>query len=494
MTPMNPLMALMGGPQAEEPDNRRLADFVNGSVVDTPPVKSGPNDNEVLDNTLKGFLSQASQTGEMPTREEFDKRFRSNMSPAREFLANFFTGFSDNMAGRQFRSVKEKAWNQERQVVEERQRTQQQKQQFAMQMANMVQREIESRRDTQQKEQFAQIKQIEDENKQQIELMKFMATNKIDQGKLNVLEGQFKLAQDKAAKDQELKQFEAQDTGNSLFDAARRTVMARLQSQGADLTDAKVQKQMWEETATQWQNLEEVKAKSSAKYSKVGQGPLPYIMPILNPDGQQGIALFDRRSGQSMGGQFIGRKVTPAMLEEVQQVRGAAQSLRTAVSLAQDSKDAVGTFVQMVPPDLRSKLGTMPSDERAIRAFITDGISTYMVSKTGKAATDAERKWLMQGLPQLYEKPENFYPAMAAFTTMFDAAALRTQHGLELDLTPALKKYTDMAKGYIRKNNGSAKGLPIPSADEMVNEAARLQGKVLRKNVWGTLEVANAGQ
>lgn len=489
MTPTNPLAQFLSwSPETEEQDQRRLVDFVNGSVAEQPKPAKPDDDTDVLQNAFRGFLTTASQTGEMPDANTFDQRWRKNNSPAREFLANFFTGVSDSLAGRQFRSVKEKAFQQERAVVEEKQRAQQLRQQVQMQMANMIQNEIQSRRDTEMKGQLAAIKNIADQNKQMFEMLKFQKQYGLDERKTAVLEDRLKADQVKADRENELKQWEAQDTGNGLFDAARRQVSAQLRAQGVDLTSAAGQRQLWEETAKTWQGYEEVKAKYNRK--AVGQGPLPYIMQIMNPDGQQGIALFDRRTGQPMGGQFVGRKVTPEMLKNANDLRAASQSLRTAMTLARDSKDGIGTFIQMLPQDMRSKLGALPTDERQIRAFVANGISTFIRSQTGLAATDAERKFITQGVPELWEKPENFFPGMAAMTTIFDSMAMRSQHGLELDLTPALQKYSALAKKYI-KEKGSAQGLPIPTAEETLQEAAKMQGKVLRRNVWGTLEVAN---
>jgi hypothetical protein len=486
MTPQSPLMALFQ--TQDDPEKNQLTDFMNGSVAPGGAPKKKDEDDDALNMAFKGFMTQASQRGEMPDAATFDERWRKNNSPAREFLANFFTGFADSMAGRQFRSVKEQAFLQERAVVEEKQREQTIKQQYAQQMAGILQNEIQSRRDTALKGEIQEMKLQLGEQAQAIRADEIMKRHNLKADEFDQRVREFEEKQATAEKKIEVSRRMAERTGNDLLDFSRNRVMKQFQAKGEDITDPEVLRRMDQAVIQDWENLEKIEGKVKPKGGSA-RALRPIQHKMLMADGTEQVLLLDPTNLKVVAGTNVGHKITPKIIEDINKLRSASFSLRNALQFAQNSPDAFGTLLQKVPDDLRTILGKLSPEERAIGSRVTDAVMTWITEKTGAAMSDQERKEYVKAVTPLFDSKENWFVGMTSFLGMIDGKMLEKQYNLGLDINPAIMSMMERTKAHMKANKGSAKGLPIPSAEEILYEAARLQKKTIRKNAFGALEL-----
>jgi hypothetical protein len=473
-----PLRSIFGGQQPSQPaftPDPAPAD-------DAPQVTQPEEDFESLSNTfLRGLINRASAFGEPVPPQLFEERYKKSISPAREFLANFLYGLSSGLTGQKFRSVRERAFEQFLAEQQQRQEAQQQlQQQFGnqVQLAGLLASIVRQREENQLRKEIEQIKLQSDAFDREAKL-----------AEIAIKAEQLGIDRQKLMAQIEQQQWERQDTGDKEFDTARRMVLPELQAQGVDLSTPQGQNLMWQAIYQRWKQIIDDKARIDAKYRE--NKPDLAATTYIGPDGNTYMAIVDKRSQRVVGGVEIGRQLTSEQVQNISAIREAASNVRRALQVAQNSPDIIGSFASRLPLWLRNQLGTMSSDERMIRQHFNKAISDYVLSVSGKAVTDKEREFLMEGLPPIYSRPRDFFPAAYSFATMLDAAALRTQYGVDIDLTGPMREYKKAMESYFRKNR-TMEGFRILSADEFLQIAAKYYGKRIVKEFGGQIRLENA--
>ncbi len=437
-----------------------------------------PKEPDLTEWFLNGLIERATQKGEPPAAQLFEEKFRKSVSPAREFLANVLFGASAGASGQPYRSLKERRWKEFEEQNKQIEQAKLREQNERVNTMNMISEMLRARQQAQTQEIVAGLRANTQEQANQIALLR--ANIEAEKAGIDIK---------KYLKDYEIKVWNAQDTGDNLFDAARRMVVAKLQNAGVDLTVPAGQNRLWQETEQQWRKLLEVESQFNPKGAR-GAGGI-YVMPVTGPDGNQYAALIDRNAPPNQalkGGVFVGRNVPKDAIESSNLMHNAASAVRTALTISQNNPEAVGHWEQMVPVTFRAAIGTLGSPERRVRLFFNKAISDYVLSISGKAVTDRERQFIMQGLPKYFERPGVFFPSAYSFAILLDSAALRTQYGINMDMTKAMELYMKAMQDHFDKYK-TMKGFEMLDAERFLEMAAQVNGKKLRRAAFGNLEV-----
>jgi len=459
------LLFQRGGQLAQQEFERRISK--------APVPQKEPT---LMDWFLNGLIEQTSQRGEVPPAQLFQQRYRQSVSPAREFLANVFYGASAGASGERYRSLKERRWAQfqeeQKLILEEKAREQERR----LQLMNIL----------------GQMLRAKQENDTQMAIAGLRASTQEQANKIAAIRAHVDLERlgmdaEKMRHELELRQFAAGDSGNPIIDFARRIVMARLRNEGVDLTTPAGQNRWAIETKAEWEKL----LKTENELNPRARIFMPRSHMVLGPDGNNYTVITDPFTGQVVGGAYVGRNVSEGMLESANMLRRASDSVRTALSISQNNPGSTGQWEQMIPVSVRAKLRTLTSPERQVRLFFNKAVSDYVLSISGKAVTNAERQFILQGLPEIYEKPESFYPSAYAFAVLLDSAALRTQYGIDMDMSKAMQMYLNAMTEHIKKYK-TIQGFQFLTAEQFLEKAAEINGKKLRRGLWGQLEVVDA--
>jgi hypothetical protein len=491
MTPENPLMAMFGGqrnPEYEEQEQNRLKDFINGSIAEGGQIRQRQDikeEDDALGMAFKGFMTQASQRGEMPDAATFDERWRKNNSPAREFLANFFTGFSDSMAGRQFRAVKEKAFVQERAVVEEKQREQQIKQQYAQQMAGVLQREIEGRRDTQMKQEFAALKDQQTREtsamKTQLDWLKFAQTHKLNQDKFNALNSQFEWK----------KQQEEMETSDPYLKQGLMKARAEFEKAGKDPDDPRYKDALLS-AAVDYSHGEfafrektkadnrPAKAPGTPPDIKAAKDLMPNKVTVTNGWGEQEYGYQSPIQAIKTGNPWLNkpdwwqeqgvRDFSVGEQTQMMKTQQAVDTVRMSLHTLAKNPNATG-LKQLLPMSVQGYLRDIKPSERSLVQLFNMGISKYFLGESGVAISGHEEQRLGKGLAPFWDKPENFFVGAMTFASAQEAMLARSRAGIdpnELDMADVVDDYLTWAQKELKEGRKPV----IPSGQKMMEMAA----------------------
>jgi hypothetical protein len=444
---------------------------------------------DLTGNLLKGFLMQTAP-GQPVSREEFDQRFRQNMSPAREILANVMMGISSSFTGQKFQAVREQAWQQEQQTEVLRQQAEQQRSQQMIGMMTILQREAEARRQAAAQNELTQIRQISDANTRQMKMLELAMKNHWDEKRFNseVELNTAKMKQD--AEKMEWEKWKARSKNSDpLMDAAVNSVIPQLEAAGLDLTKPENQDQMWKQAFVVYEQLLAKKESTEAKFNPKSERPLRLqLFQVTGEDGKQYSVGVNPYTNQVIGGTKIGTNLNGEKLQKVLAMQQATSSLRMALEFAKQYPQDLGTYANMLSPTIRARLGQLPASERTVRGLFNNAIAEYLRSESGLSMTESERSFLREGVPETFEKPEVFFPAAQSFLVMMEAGKFRTQYGLDLDLTKTLKKMHTHSVEQIKR--GNLQGVKIPSTDLLLQDAAYENGVTLVKTPTGGWEIA----
>jgi hypothetical protein len=467
----NPLQSLMERHASLNQQIEKLKNTPAPSLADPEPQDDlEPISTEILRGFFRGGLPNAKTP-------EFGQIFRQSITPGREFLANLMNGVSASFLGTKFQTVREKAFEQfvtQQKLEQDRQQT---RGQLMQGMASLAQHTIQQRGERAVRLAVEKARLADNEQDRAIRIAQAQQTAE-----------RWNLDLQKFLTEEDRQNAQMADAGPPLFKAARRIVESRLKLNNVDLNSPAGHNQLMTETVKEWEKLEAAEAKITASNRPA---PQPYIFTTTGPDGGFYIGAMDKRSQEIIGGKYIGRKLTAEQIDAVNNLRAASDNVRNALAVAQNSPDALGGFAQQLPPELRARLGALPASERSLRLYMNSAVSSYIQSVSGKAVTDVERKFLTEGLPKVYEKPENFFPGAYAFASMLDAARMRSQYGLEIDLAKPMQTYMTKMQEHIKKT-GSAKGLKILSSQEFLDYALKGYGKKLKQGPFGTMELVDA--
>jgi hypothetical protein len=492
------LLDFMGGqrnPEYEEQETNRLTDFLNGSVAEGGQIRQRQDvkeEDDALGMAFKGFMTQASQRGEMPDANTFDERWRKNNSPAREFLANFFTGFADSMAGRQFRSVKEKAFVQERTVVEEKQREQQVKQQYAQQMAGVLQREIEGRRDVAMKQEFAALQDMQSREtnamKMEMERLKFMQKYKVDERTQSRLDAQWEYKQKRdrmATADPYLKQ--------GLMKAE-----AEFKAAGKDPDDPRYEDALLSAAVDyshgEFAYREGVKADNRPAKApgtppdiKAVKDLMPTKVTITNGWGEQEFGYQSPIQAIKTGNPWLNkpdwwseqgiRDISVAEQGQMMKTQQAVDTVRMSLHTLAKNPTATG-LKQMLPLSVQGYLRDIKPSDRSLVQLFNMGISKYFLGESGVAISGHEEERLRKGLAPFWDKPENFFVGAMTFASAQEAMLARSRAGIDsndLDMADVLDDYLTWAQKEMKDGRKPV----IPSGQKMMEMAAGKKKKEL---------------
>ncbi len=473
-----------------------LEDFMSGGQQEEPvaPVGSVGEDEDDLDfaeTAMRGFFERFNNK-QQPTRKDFDSQFRQSISPAREFLANFFLGMSSGMAGQKFTSVRERKYNEwmEKQQLEQRDRAQ------AAQEMNQLftnARYIYLQKQNAKSKEY--LKELDIAAKD-----KLAADNRAHQVGLAHLKQKFNM--------ETLEQKESfTNSWNKIKeflpnDATYQVAMSRVLAE-ATATDPNFD-------PTQIMNNPKLMNQVNAEYHK----ELEYEYNLKNKFGTQRMSigeLLERRAAehpytnsygdletyttvpgkgivaQPMGdlvdpasNKVVGRTkipirvLPPAAVERLSKEEEVLGAMRGVIDAVRQHPDDIGKAFQAVSPTVRSFIGQLPSGERNIRVLLNAAVSMRLLAISGVAVSNTERTFLQQGLPKVFEKPENFLPGAVAFHNMIAATVMREKAGIslnDLDMYEVMNSFFD---DYV-KNPLAYKRIPTP--EDFIRLAAKQKNK-----------------
>jgi hypothetical protein len=113
--------------------------------------------------------------------------------------------------------------------------------------------------------------------------------------------------------------------------------------------------------------------------------------------------------------------------------------------------------------------------------LFNQAFSDYVLYQSGVATSGHENTRLKDGIPAMWERPENFVPGALAWLAMAEAAAVRTRAGInanELDLN---EEYTQLGTALQNamseaKRVGGKVQFKLPSAVQLLENAAKKKG------------------
>lgn len=441
------------------------------------PTLAEPTDDklgEVSTDILRGFFKSS-----MPpdnATPDFGQMFRQSVSPGRELLANMLNGVSSSLLGTKFQTVRDQAYTRFQETQKLTMERDHLRQQMMAQTANIAQDIYKQRGEENLRRNIEQARMTENVEERAHKLLQA----KEQAAKLGIDIQKFISDEDQKAN------AGMQDAGPPLMKAAHRAAAAELKLNNVDINSPAGQVQLMERTKQKWVELEQLDAKVKADNRPP---PQPFVMQVQGPDGNSYAALIDKHSGAVVGGSYVGRKMTAEQLDASNQIHNAASNLRAALVSAQNNPDTIGGFAQQIPPEVRARFGKLSPEERSLRMYLNTAVASYVQSISGKAVTDSERKFLTEGLPKVYESPEKFFPAASAFAGMLDASALRSQYGLDVDLTKPMQSYMKRLEDYAKA--GKIKDAKIMNSQEFLDYALKGYGKKLKKGQFGTMEIVD---
>jgi hypothetical protein len=469
-------------------DPRAMLMQTLGLPTEEEPVPAGGNEEEdkelgnLVKNQLKGLLAGASPTGGPVNPQEFDTRFRQNVSPAREFLANFLTGISDSMAGRKFQSVREKAFNEyvtTEQMVQQQAARQQQSQLATMQI---LQREMESRRENAMRLDLEAIRGQGEKRTAQQKMVEFMLKYNIDVEKLNETK-----TNNKAKLDFEKEQARLSQKDPLLsygFSEAR----AEFEEQGLDPTKpenlSKVHDRAREIAEDLFKKREAVKGANRPASSGAGRTYRDryIVQKVTNGWGEEEVGTINMDTGErgfapEHWGAKGPRNFPVEERNRMNNVVGAVDSLRMAIkTIAGNPKDTTGPW-QALPISLQSAFRDISPTERSPRIWFNAAVSKWILAQSGVATSGREEIRLKDGLPAFFETPSNFVPGAMSFLTMLEATLMRQQAGIdpnELDIGEYWIQYEKWVQGQLKAGKPVTK---IPTGKEIIETVAKAKGK-----------------
>lgn len=495
MTPTNPLASFLSwSPETDETEDRRLKDFMNGSTAAAAPAAEKPKDDDmdVLQNSLRGWISQAAPTGEMPSREDFDKRWRQNMSPAREFLANFMQGFSDSLAGRQFRDIKSKEWEREREIVAEKQRSQQIKQQFAMGMAQLIDGQIRQKRDLEMRSEFERLKndQARETNamKNQISYLEFMRKYNVDQRTQARLDAQWEWK----------KKREQMSAADPYLQQGILRAEAEFKAKGLDPDDPKYMDALLS-AATDYSHAEFAYREKTKADNRPAKAPTtdpgvkaikdlaPSRVTITNGWGEQEYGYQSPVSAIRTGNPWVHkpdwwtdqgvRDFPVAEQTALMKTQQAVDTVRMALHTLAKNPSATG-IKQLLPLSMQGYARDISPSERSLVQLFNMGISKYFLGESGVAISGHEEQRLGKGLAPFWDKPENFFIGAMTFASAHEAMLARSRAGIdpnELNMADVLDDYLTWAQKEIQAGRKPV----VPSGQQMMEMAAKAKKKEL---------------
>jgi len=442
-----------------------------------PKKAKVPAPEETLeDYFLRGFLERASAMGEVPKPEIFEERFRKSVSPAREFLSNIFFGMAAGTRGEEFRSLRQRKYEEWLNEQKMRQEAERARQNYILGVANIAEQIQRARREEAMRRELAEIQRIEKAEDRQMRFAEFAARYNLDLARFK----------------------ETQEYHNRLlkrprdpyFDFGLQEAAAHLRNAGLDPSDPKLEPVLLEKAAEIGNGLYAQRQKIQMQFTPVQ--PRYESIKATNPWGEIEFGTYDKGSGRIVHGpewwENLPRDTSPEQIRRYEMMDNSIAAMRRAVGIvASNPKDAVGGMLKSVPPEIRSVVMSVPSSERSARVFFNAAISQYILGMSGVATSGREEQRLTNGLPKFFEKPSNFVPGAIAFINMLEAAKLRAQAGIDpsdLDIGPVFDAYLNALQKQLEKGHYRFR---VPTAQEMLEQAAKEKGYTFIRDAKGRI-------
>ncbi len=458
--------------------SERVADFINRtSPISQKALGTEAIDdkmNSLLQNGLLGFITRASNFGETPPPETFDKYFRRTTSPGRELLANVLYGASAGLTGEKFRTVRAQKFEEYSQEQERIQKAQYQDQVLQNNRATLLANLLKAREINQTKLTVEAAKDQNADEKRLDQVSQFAQKYNIDVRKA-----------DEMMKNSEAKRRENLTKG-----------LDQNMTYGVDAAEAEFQQKgldPWakENKAAFYQRAEEIARDYDDKKQAIYQLHHPqrpaqprYIPPtpikVTTAYGDE-YGFVDKQTGDIMGPSHWRKNIsegaptyslTPAQkdrAEKFDQVRG---QLQTALNSFIATPNDLGSILNALPAELRPNI---TKGQRANELMLNAAKNAILYANSGAQINEKEMGRITAGMPKLFESPEKVVPATMMLLNMLDAGQLRLKAGIDASKLDLDGVYSDMENIAVEKMKKGEK-FKILTGDQIIEQAMKRKG------------------
>jgi hypothetical protein len=437
---------------------------------------------DMAKNYLRGFLKSASPAGQEPSAAEYDQRFRRNTSPARELLANILYGMSDSLTGQKFRTVQQRRFEQDIAVEQLRQQEAARQQQGQFAAMQVLQRELESRREVSMRRDLENIRQVGERQAARQKMVEFLMKYNVDVAQLH--ETQRKNDADEAWRAEQIRVSQKDPLLAYAFNEARAEFEANGQNPLTPENRTLVHDRAREIAEEIYQKRQAVAAANRPARGPRELRPRYITQKITNAWGNEEVGTINMDTGERGFSPPWWPKSTPPKAPTAEQRNkldnslGAVDALRMAINtIAKNPNDTVGPW-QLLPLSMQSAFRDIRPGERNALVWFNKAISREILAMSGVATSGREEDRLMKGLPATFEKPANFVPGAMSLLAVLEAQVVRSQAGIdpnELDLADYWMQLQDFAQQRIK----AGKTFKVPSAKQIIETVAKAKGKTL---------------
>jgi hypothetical protein len=394
--------------------------------------------------------------------------------------------------GQKYLSLKEQEWQREREVVAERQRAQQLKQQFSAQMAGLIQEEIKSRRDVAMRTEFETLKrqQAAEQNamKAQLDWLKFLKTHGVSEGRLKLLEDQFNWK----------KRQEEMETSDPYLKQGLMKARTEFEKKGIDPYDPRYKDELMS-AAIDYSHAEiSFREQEDQKYrpqKPAGTDPgikaikdlAPSRITITNGWGEQEYGFQSPVNAVRTGNPWLQkpdwwsdqgvRDFSVGEQSQIMKTQQAVDTVRMALHTLAKNPNSTG-LKQVLPSSIQAYARDIAPSEKSLVGLFNLGISKYFLGESGVSISGREEDRLGKGLSPFWDKTENFFVGAMTFASAQEAMLARSRAGIdpnELDMADVLDDYLVWAQKEIKAGRKPV----VPSGQQMMEAAAKAKKKEL---------------